>query len=241
MHAVLCFSATHLLHINPSQVYEEAIGVHKHYALSLLRSKLDSISDPCHMNDGIYPTAILLSLQSMATFKSHSSHPTDLDWIPLIVGFKSIIALMWEDRAQSISHPVLLAYKPPPDKGASVQQRISQKFNLVSVASQLPPAYSEQIIGLASILNQLFPNDFYASRPLSSVSHTLSASSLPFRPVPVQILHQVLAWTSTLPGSFVPRAIEGDPAILIVLGWMFALFTWGRGYCEAIIGLAEHV
>jgi Fungal specific transcription factor domain len=224
MHAILCFSATHLKHINPtSQVYDDAVAFHKHHALSLLRRKLESLTEPSSpMNEGIYGTGVILALQSVATYKSHSnSYPTDLDWLPLISGFKSVVLNMWDGCRESIFYPLITAYMDPDPRTTEEQHKALNKFNLAHLLAQLPPSYSAHVSRLACIMDPFFPNEYYAS-PLASCAPMLRGG---YERIPgFDTMRQLFGWIATLPESFMPRAKESDPSVLILLGWVFSSF-----------------
>jgi hypothetical protein len=216
MHALLCLSATHLMHINPnSHTYDDAIVLHKHYALSLLRSELSSVPQSSPFNDSIYGSTLLLAIQAVATYNMHPSFPTDLDWIPLVGGFKSVLTPMWETVSDSIFQPLINSYRSLEPKTPSEELQILERFNLATLSTTVPPSYSESITTLALLLDRSFPGETYSTPPLSITTPAT---------VPVLMLRHLLAWTSALPGSFVSRAKEGDPAILTILGWAFCMF-----------------
>jgi hypothetical protein len=223
------------MHFNPnSHQYDDAMIFHKHYALSLLRSELGSVTEPSSpMNDVIYGAAVLLAIQAIATFNSNPTSSIDLDWMPLISGFKAFLTPMWDSISDSIFYP-FIGYNWPSSKGHAEQQEILKKFNLIHLSSSLPPSYTEHVIRLSSLLDPFFPDKSYSAPPLSSILST---------PIPIadQVectddttsdapngewidpLRHLLAWSATLPSSFISRAREEDPAILTILGWMFCL------------------
>jgi hypothetical protein len=225
LHAILCFSATHLKHINPaSQVYDNAIIFHKHHALSLLRKQLNSLTEPSSpMNEAIYGTGVILALQSIATFKSQSDcYPTDLDWLPLISGFKSLVMNMWDACRESIFYPLIDTYKDPEPRTEEEQHKVLNKFNFAHLFHQLPPSYSAHVNRLACIMDPFFPGEYYPF-PLASCAHNMSRGDHERLPGFVA-LRQLFGWVATLPESFMSRAKEGDPSVLILLGWVFSLF-----------------
>src|SRR5271156_306324 len=221
MHAVFCLAASHLKHRRGGHEYDDAIAFHKYHAVSLLRVELASLTEPSSpMNEAAYGTSVFLAVQSIATFKSHSvSFPTDLDWIPLLTGFRFLVHNMWAERSQSIFYPLISSYQAPDVPTPEQEQRVLQKFSLEPLLDHLPSSYSEHIVRIAALLDPFFPDEHY-SKPLLSVSRTLTLGRLESR----LALRQVIAWAATLPETFVTRAREGDPCILILLGWMFTLF-----------------
>jgi len=173
------------------------------------------------MNEAAYGTSVFLAVQSIATFKSHSVlFPTDLDWIPLLTGFRFLIHNMWAERTQSIFYPLITSYQDPVVPTPEQEQQLLQKFNLAPLLSQLPPSYSEHIVRIVVLLHPFFPHEHYSKPPLLPVSRDHRLDPLESR----QALRQLIAWAATLPDTFVARAREGDPGILILLGWMFSLF-----------------
>lgn len=224
MHAILCFSATHLKHINPnSQEYDGVIALHKHHALSLLRREIDSLTEPASpMNEAVYGTGVMLALQSIATFKSNSnSHSIDLDWLPLVSGFKSVVVNMWDGCRDSIFYALISTYKDPEPRTTEEQHKALNKFNLTHLLAQLPLSYSAHVIRLACIMDPFFPNEYYAF-PLASCVSTFRGD-YETRPG-LDTMRQLFGWIATLPESFMPRAKENDPSILTLLGWVFSLF-----------------
>jgi Fungal specific transcription factor domain len=220
MHALLCYSASHLKHINSDSTdYDQSIVVHKHHALSLLRAELDSWDTPNPpMNDAAFGTGVILAIQSLGTFKSNSaSYPTDLEWIPLMTGFRSLVDNWHNMRGPSIFFPLLTAYEHPKENTKEEEDAFLRKFSLEKIPGQLPPSYSRHISKLAVQLAPYFPDDHYSNPPPT-------CSRCPSPGIPwTRTLRQLLAWFATLPDSFVPRAKEGDPAILLVLWWVFTL------------------
>jgi Fungal specific transcription factor domain len=219
MHALLCLSATHLMHTNPdSHTYDDAIVFHKHFALSLLRSELSSVTQPSQFNDSIYGSTLLLAFQAVATYNMHPSFPTDLDWIPLVSGFKTVLTPMRESVSDSIFHPLIKCYRSPEKKTPAEELQILERFNLCNLSTTLPPSYSETIAALALLLDLLFPDETYSAPPLSLVGTPATNVN------PILMLRRLFAWTTSFPGSFVSRAKEGDPAILTILEWTFCMF-----------------
>src|ERR1700730_6315811 len=102
MHALLCFSASHLRHITPTAgVYDQLVFHHKHCALSLMQKELSSLRDDCEgMKDGIVATSSFLATQSLSEFTSSSTsnHP-NIEWIHLMRGTKAVLTPMWNHRS----------------------------------------------------------------------------------------------------------------------------------------------
>jgi hypothetical protein len=214
------------MHLNPnSPTYDYAIARHKHYALSLLRSELSSVSEPTSpMNDAIYGSAIFLAVQAIATFNTHPSSPTDLDWMPLLSGFRSFIGPMKPNISQSVFHSHMSYTRPDLPEPAD-ERRLRQKFNLESVFVNLPATYSDHVTRLACLLDPLFLDRNYQSPPLFSLpASPIASADVPDNRISMTSLRSLLAWTATLPPSFIPRAQENDPAIIILLGWVFSIF-----------------
>jgi len=207
MHALLCFSASHLLHISGEAKYDEAMRFHKHHALSLMRTQLDSKVD-----EAVYGTGVILALQSIGTFNSFGGYPTDLDWVGLVTGFRSLVAEMWDGRHQSIFYPLIEAYQP-----LEVNEDGLRKFNLLRIQSQLPPRYSEHVKALGTLLASIFPGDYYDSpRDIRTTERSMMPDG--------RAVRYLLAWIATVPESFVSRAKECDSAVLMLLLWVFAVF-----------------
>jgi Fungal specific transcription factor domain len=225
MHALLCFSASHLKHLHPeSHEYDQSVILHKHHALSLLQAEITEIvSSPTPaMNEAAYGTGAILAVQSIGSFKlddSSADYPTDLNWILLMTGFKSLVVKMWDVMPESIFFPAMRdSTGDIPVATPDEERAYLRKFNLDTLQSTLPPSYSNHITQLACILAPFFPLDFYARPPSASLPPNSFGSGMPWA------LQQLFRWIVTLPDSFVPRAKEGDPAVLTILWWAFALF-----------------
>lgn len=173
------------------------------------------------MNEAVYGTGVILAIQSIAAFKSHSSYYlTDIDWIPLISGFKSLVVNMWDGCRESIFFPLIDTYKDPESLTAEDELKVLKKFNLAHLPTHLPASYSAHVGRLACIMDPFFPGGYYPT-PFVSVSFPRDVYE---RPPGSEALRQLLGWIATLPESFVPRAKEGDPSVITLLGWVFALF-----------------
>jgi hypothetical protein len=223
MHAILCFSASHLKHLHPdSHEYDQSILLHKHDALSLLRKELDTFSSSPYpsMNEAAYGTGTILAIQSIGSFKADSTaYPTDLNWILMMTGFKSLVVNMWSVLRDSIFFPLVDSFQRPSVKTPADEQLYLRKFSLDTLHSVLPPSYSNHITELACLLAPYFPQDHYPRPPPCSSPSSSPPSEIPW----TRTLRQLLGWIATLPDSFVPRAKEGDPSILMALWWAFAL------------------
>jgi len=215
MHALLCFSASHLRHITPAPgVYDVLVYHHKSRALALMQTELSSLDSVDGMKDHIFATSSFLATQTLSEFSSSSATSPNIEWIHLMRGTKAVLAPMWEHREQSVfySH---LAYTSPE---ISNSPTALEKFNLSDVMAHLPSAYSSHVVQLGNLIDELFPERRYKLPPAEDHDHPESrfAGNVKHR------TRDLFVWVVLLPTTFASRVEEHDPGILKVLAWLNA-------------------
>jgi len=214
MHALLCFSASHLRHITPTTgVYDQLVYHHKHCALSLMQKELMSLQgDIDGIKDWIVATSSFLATQSLSEFHSSESakHP-NIEWIHLMRGTKAVVTPMWNHRQHSI-FAAELTYNSPEIPHSTDALK---KFNLTNIVTYLPSSYTEHVSKLANLLDSVFPGSRYCLPPLEREENLGWKFSGDVR----QRVRDYFIWVTTLPDSFPSRVEELDPGILTLLAW----------------------
>jgi len=213
MHALLCFSASHLRHITPAPgVYDVLVYHHKTRALSLLQKELASLSNVEGMKDHIFAASSFLATQTLAEFTSSpSSSSPNIEWIHLMRGTKAVLAPMWEHRQQSAFYAHFQYTSPEIPSSPNALE----KFNLSEVGAHLPSAYTSLVAQLANLIDGLFPERRYLLPPLEYHDH-------PDYRFTGDVRHRVrglFVWAVLLPNTFGSRVEEHDPGILKLLAW----------------------
>lgn len=215
MHALLCFSASHLRHITPSPgVYDVLVFHHKTRALSLLQEELSSLTNVEEMKDHIFATSSFLATQTLAEFSSSSATSPNIEWIHLLRGTAAVLEPMWHHREQSLFYTHLSSTSSEiPDSPTALE-----KFNLSDVITHLPAAYSEPVMKLATLIDGLFPERRYTLPPAEHEDHPefRFTGHVKYR------IRDLFIWAVELPNTFGSRVEELDPGILKLLAWLNA-------------------
>lgn len=217
MHALLCFSASHLRHITPTPgIYDQLVYHHKHCALSLMQKELSSLHSNCDgMKDWIIATSSFLACETLSEFTSSSARHPNIEWIHLMRGTKAVLTPMWSHRETSI-FSAEWDYKSPEIHSSNNNNAVN-KLNLTDVRAHLPSTYTSHVTHLANLLDPLFPERRYSAPPLE---HREMEGG--FEGDVRQRVRDFLVWTVTLPDTFISRVEELDPGVLKLLAWCYA-------------------
>jgi hypothetical protein len=225
MHALLCFSASHLRHITPTPgVYDVLVYHHKTHALSLLQKELSSLDSVEGMKDHLVATSSFLATQTLGEFSSSSPSSPNIEWMHLMRGTKAVLEPMWKHRTQSAFY----AEFTYPSREISSSPTALEKFNLSDVAVHLPAAYTSFVAQLANLIDGLFPERRYLLPPLEHQDQPEFRFAGDVR----HRIRDLFVWTVRLPNTFGSRVEEHDPGILKLLAWsnaaMRELYYVGR-------------
>ena len=211
MHALLCFSASHLRHITPTPgVYDVLVYHHKTRALSLLQKELSSVRLD-GMKDHIFATSSFLATQTLAEFSSSSLSSPNIEWIHLMRGTKAVLEPMWDHREESAFYAELSYTSPEIPNSPTAMQ----KFDLSDVAAHLPSTYTSHVNQLGNLIDPLFPERRYtlpAPERQDQTGHIFTGDVR-------QRVRDLFVWTVTLPNTFGSRVQERDPGIMKLLAW----------------------
>jgi hypothetical protein len=212
MHALLCFSASHLRQVSPTPgAYDVQVYHHKSQALSLLQNELSSFSADS-MKDYIFGTSTFLSNQTLSEFSSSpSSLSPNVEWIHLVLGTRAVLEPMWGQIEKSVFYAEV-TYKSPE---IPTNPTALDKFSLSDVAAHLPSTYTSHVVKLANLIDELFPERHYVLPPLERPALLNYRYSGQAR----QRIRDIFVWAVTLPDTFRSRVQENDPGVLKLLAW----------------------
>jgi len=204
MHALLCFSASHLRHVTPTAgVYDQLVFHHKHCALRLMQEEISTLTRDCEgMKDAIVATSSFLACQTLSEFASSSDTHPNIEWIHLMRGTKAVLAPMWSHREKSIFIAEITYQAPEIPHSSSAMN----KFDLTNIQAHLPSTYTEYVTNLANMIDPLFPSPRYRFPPLQHQEK----EGFRFQGDVRQRVRALFVWTVTLPDSFPSRVRIGS-------------------------------